>query len=200
MRASDRYSHGADWNRTLAIGAPVTGGGDLIVTNSTPGLTLAAIVKSGANTATGRAKVAADTPGSLLVFADGSNWAGTLAADGNVAFTNLTAAAAPASVSLGAMELSGSLPLRVWGGEAPTNDFLAVSGNVAVIGGGRVAPRCMDGYKPRFGDVFRFARVPASTLAVPLAKGWKLVEEESSDGFKLLSARWDPDGMVITVR
>ena len=201
MRAASNYIHGAEWKRESAIAPPVTGGGDLIVTNALPGLTLNAIVKRADNTATGRAYVCADTPGSRLTFADGSNWAGTLVADENIAFTNLVDNSAPASVALGALELAGSLPIRVWGdAESLTNDFLSVENGVVSVGKGRVAPLCMNGFRPQFGDSFAFARVPADAEPVAVSRGWKIVETMNEDGYKTLSARWEPNGLVILVK
>ena len=103
-----------------------------------------AIVACGSNTATGEVWACASADGCQLLFADGANWAGTVVGDENVAFTNRTSGAAPASVEFGAIRFAGKMPVRVWrAGANPASDYLRING--ALSGTGGFAPVTMDG-------------------------------------------------------
>ena len=131
-----------DWERRAKFAnIPLTGTGDLVVSNGAPTKVFTVTVMNGANTCTGVAKVvppivsegeaAAET---ALVFADGANWAGTVVANGYVSLTNLSEAAA---VTFGKVKLTAALPLRVWRGEdgAVVNDTIALKEGFVVAEG-----------------------------------------------------------------
>jgi len=208
IRSSESWVYGTEWNREILLDpdVPITGGGSLIVTNASPGYGMRAIVACTNNTATGEAKACAGADETKLVFADGANWAGTVAGSANIAFTNRTDGAAPAKVRFGALRFEGDMPVRVWKrGANTTNDFIALSLPFAP-GTGGFAPVLMEGGPVEPGDTFTIGTYPASAL--PLASGrafaarnWLLVPKATDDpAVALLTIRYSPLGMKVILR
>lgn len=224
IRSSEAYVRGAEWDRELAIGAPIAGEGSLVVSNATSladalarldrrygskapqyypsarGYGMRAIVKLGTNTATGEARAVKCEQNCQLVFADGSNWAGTLVADENIAFTNLTTGGA-ATATFGTLKLSGKFPIKVWKRDgAVTSDAFVVTTAVVNSPNGQLTPQPQGDYRPRAGDSFDIGSIPA-TAELPLVKrNWRLTTGDVVDGRRPLKLVYDPVGLVLTVR
>ncbi len=206
VRSEDYWPWGIDWNREILLDpdVPIIGGGSLFVTNASPGWSMRAIVACGANTATGEARAYPSADGCQLLFADGANWAGTVVGDENVAFTNRTSGAAPASVTFGAIRFAGNLPVRVWRtGANPASDYLRING--ALSGTGGFAPMTMDG-APEPGDTYTIGEIPlvggsAPNVSAYSVRGWKLSAVPSGNGeTALLRIRCAPDGTQLFFR
>ena len=159
-----------------AADVPITGAGNVFVTNATPDRPFAVTVQGGANTATG--SIAADA-NSTLLFADGANWAGTVVANGNVVLTN---GAEAASVSFGTLRLDADVPVRVWrsvdtetGRTTYSCDTLAVG---AYTGTGALAPVLMNGDDDEcfpFGATLDLGTIGADSAIPRLAKHWRAI-------------------------
>ena len=159
-----------------AADVPITGAGNVFVTNATPDRPFAVTVQGGANTATG--SIAADA-NSTLLFADGANWAGTVVANGNVVLTN---GAEAASVSFGTLQLDGDFPVRAWrsvdaetGRTTYSCDTLAVG---AYTGTGALAPVLMNGDDDEcfpFGATLDLGTIGADSAIPRLAKHWRAI-------------------------
>ena len=206
VRSEDYWPWGIDWNREILLDpdVPIIGGGSLFVTNASPGWSMRAIVACGANTATGEARAYPSADGCQLLFADGANWAGTVVGDENVAFTNRTSGAAPASVAFGAIRFAGNLPVRVWRtGANPASDYLRING--ALSGTGGFVPVTMDG-APEPGDTYTIGEIPlvggsAPDVSAYSVRGWKLSAVPSGNGeTALLRIRCAPDGTQLFFR
>ena len=189
------------WDRDVKMAnVPLTGGGDVVLTNTTPGYALSVTVVSGANTCTGRISGDASAADATTVrFADGANWAGTVVGDSGIAFTNLTDAAAPATVSFGRLELNGKMPIRVW--NDGTSDTINLGS--ALSGNGRIEPVFMEG-KPDYEVTFTLGRYPASA-GVPDASfanhACKFsIEPIGGTDEVLLKVTWRKPGTVFTFR
>lgn len=118
----------------MVAATPIAGAGNLFVTNTTPEWSYSVTFQGGNNTATG---TLAGDENSLICFADGANWAGTVVANGNVALTN---GAEAASVTFGALRLeSGTFPIRLWhdAENGYTVDHLNITGSGIDCAGGR---------------------------------------------------------------
>ena len=204
IRSVDYWPWGENWNREIILdpAVPITGGGSLLVTNASPGWSMRAIVACGSNTATGEAWACPSADGCQLLFADGANWAGTLVGGENIAFTNLTAGASPATVTVGAIRFDGNLSPRVWrtGG---TNDYLRITG--ALSGNGGFAPVTMDG-EPEAGDTYVIGEIPlaggeAPDVSTYSTRRWKLFSVPSGNGeTALLMSRYAPLSMTVSFR
>ena len=198
------YGGGYRWNRNVKLAdIPVTGGGDFWVSNETPGYSMTLTLVNGANTCTGRAGIDANAQGAAsLLFADGANWAGTVVGGPGVGCTNLVDAAAPAEVSFAALELVGSMPVRVWTqGGAVASDTINVG--AALTGSGRFAPKFVDG-KPKSEVTFTVGRYPAAA-GVPDAKFAKKgctfsVEPIAGTDDVWLKMTYTPTGSLLIVR
>lgn len=119
------------------IESPFTGFGDLVVTNTWSGKTMQPTFIRNDNTCTGTllAENGVGTARTLVHFADGANWAGTVVFNGNVDLVpvddnHLNAATTPCAVSFGSVRLAGDLSLRFWkdGQGQITNDSLSLTG------------------------------------------------------------------------
>ena len=169
IRSSEKWKEGTPWDPVAMLdpAVPITGGGSLVLSNATPGHAFTAIVACPKNTATGEAKVLPSADLSTLLFADGANWAGTLVARECVGFTNLTAAASPATVTVRNVRFEGNLPIRVWKSSG-VSDRLVITGEISTAGGG-FAPVAMDG---RFvvGDTVVVGTCPAASLPADYEK------------------------------
>ncbi len=197
-----------DCDRVTKFGPPITGGGNVSVTNALKGTqakySMTAIITNSENTATGLAT--AEPPSeagakSYLLFGDGANWAGTVVANGRVGLTNLTAeAAAPVSVTFGTLLFETNFPVRLWKSEGETtNDVINITGGVS--GSFGLVPEFMDGYEPEVGDTFNLGAYPAEAALPKLAAGhkWRLAVEER-DGATALVLRYLPRGFTFTVK
>ena len=193
---------GTEWDRHMTLAnRPITGGGDFVMTNGTPGHAFTATVVSGANTATGQIRVAGTGDPTTLFFNDGANWAGTVVADGRVALTN-EAAATAARVSFGALELTGEFPIRVWrqGNGTVVADRVDLASTLA--GTGKIRPKVMSGsLNP--GDSFVLGSYPAGA-AVPdagrLARKWYFRLEQTGGEQALLYLVYKPVGATVSFR
>ena len=195
---------GTEWDRDLVVAdVPITGAGNLVVTNGTPGYGLSLTFVNGANTDTGSISVAPSADPTHLYFADGANWAGTVVSDGRVSLTNLADAAAAATVSFGSIEFADDFPLRVWKREGVyVADQVNLSRPVSGTGGFLPVP---DGFRFEAGDTFTIgtwaaAAVPADD-SVGMAKKWRLVTSPSgTEGYVTVSARYTPPGTLFIMR
>ena len=195
---------GTEWDRDLVVAdVPITGAGDLVVTNGTLGYGLSLTFVNGANTDTGHISVAPSADPTHLYFADGANWAGTVVSDGRVSLTNLADAAAAATVSFGSIEFAGDFPIRVWKRAGIyVADQVNLSRPVSGTGGFLPVP---DGFRFEAGDTFTIgtwaaAAVPADG-SVGMAKKWRLVSSPSgTEGFVTVSARYTPPGTLFLMR
>ena len=193
---------GTEWNRHMTLAnRPITGGGDFVMTNGTPGHAFTATVVSGANTATGQIRVAGTGDPTTLFFNDGANWAGTVVADGRIALTN-EAAATAARVSFGTLELTGDFSIRVWrqGNGTVVADRVDLAS--ALAGTGKIRPKVMSGtLNP--GDSFVFGSYPVGA-AVPdagrLARKWKFQLEQTGGEQALLYLVYKPVGAALSFR
>ena len=154
------------WDRDLVVAAPITGAGDVVVSNAVAGNSMAITVTSAANTCSGAISCNGDNDCRLL-FADGANWAGTVVA-GSVALTNTTEDAASA-VSFNAVNLAGDFPIRVWkdGGTIVANDTLNVGSYVN--NGGKLVPT---GAEFALGDQIVVGKIAKNAVLPSAAPGW----------------------------
>lgn len=163
-----------DWERRAKFAnIPLTGAGDLVVSNGAPTKVFTVTVMNGANTCTGVAKVvppivsegetAAET---ALVFVDGANWAGTVVANGYVSLTNHADAAA---VTFGKVKLTAALPLRVWREKDGSNKsdtltlkdgFIVEEGDAGIV---ELVPQ--DGFALGAGEAVTLGTFPAGAFA-----------------------------------
>ena len=157
-----------DWDRhTKMANVPFSGVGDVVVSNGVPAYPFSVTMVNGASTATGTIGVAdiagADT---ALYFADGANWAGTVKADANVALTNLTSAAAPASVSFGGVQLGTGFAVRLWAnGDSDRIDI----GSNGWTGTGALDFDLVGGFEPVGTETWCIGTQPAGT-ALPRSR------------------------------
>ena len=134
LRRREDASWGSSDRDFMVAATPIAGAGNLFVTNTTPASSYSVTFQGGMNTATG---TLAGDENSLICFADGANWAGTVVANGNVALTN---GAEAASVTFGALRLeSGTFPIRLWldAENGYTVDHLNITGSGIDCAGGR---------------------------------------------------------------
>ena len=193
---------GTEWPRFIRIAnVPITGAGDLVLTNGVAGRPLSVMMVSGANTATGRLAVAPSDDPTTFYFNNGANWAGTVAGGSGVVLTNATDAAAPATVAFGALELVGRMTVRVWP-QAGVNDTINLGG--AISGTGMLVPVNAEGGRLPAGTSFVLGTYPAD-LPLPdvalLKKGWKVSSEPSAEQGKVdLRLTYEPSGLAVIVR
>ena len=178
-----RYDNwlGGDNTGVWMADAPVNGAGNLAFTNAYAGTAFAVRVRNGSNACTG--EIAADpASGSSLVFGDGSNWAGTVVANGAVSLANsrtvetetadpetgetTTASSvvdAPARVSFGTLRLDGNFPIRLWeDGTADAIDF----GAGGATGPGALVASPVGGFDPARGGRWVVGSIPDG-VAIP---------------------------------
>lgn len=185
-----------DWERRAKFAdIPLTGEGDLIVSNGAPTKVFTVTVVNGMNTCSGVAKVlppvvaegetAAET---ALVFADGANWAGTAVANGYLSLTNLTDEASSAAVTFGKVKLTAALPLRVWREEDGSikNDTITLTEGFVVEDGdaGIVELVPQDGFEMTSADEITLGTFPTGAfngIAVKCGKHTLVVKEYPTD-------------------
>ena len=201
------------WNRLAYLNIPVVGEGGLFVTNALTGAVAqydtTLVVGGVGNTATGTASacsVSATGARAYLKFQDGANWAGTVVANGGASLVNTNAsteAGLPATATFGAMRFEGDFPIRLWKGEATTNDFLEITGDSTRTGAkaGLVGVG-MAGYVPEEGVYFTVARCPRMAQPPPAARGWKVkLVDDPDDGTKcLVRLAFMPPGTCVILR
>lgn len=156
---------------------PISGAGNVVLTNAYDGKAFAAMLRNGSNTATGA--ISAIGERCTLVVSDGANWAGTVVANGNVALTN---GAEAASVSFGTLRLDADFPVRAWrsvdaetGRTTYSCDTLAVG---AYTGTGALAPVLMNGDDDEcfpFGATLSLGTIGADSAIPRLAKHWRAI-------------------------
>ena len=152
LRRREDLSWGSSDRDFMVATTPITGAGNLFVTNTTPASSYSVTFQGGSNTASG---TLSGDENSLISFADGANWAGTVVANGNVVLTNGSAAA---RVTFGALRLeSGTFPIRLWH-DAEKDEYAA--DNINITGSGI---DCAGG---------RFKLVPQGDYSLP--KGTKV--------------------------
>jgi hypothetical protein len=197
---SDNVLGGTQWNRDVKLAnVPMTGAGDLVMTNGTPGYTFRATVVAANNTATGVAKAVCGTGGdaTTLLFNDGANWAGTVVAD-NVALTNVTDGAAAATVNFGSLRMDGEFPVRIW---ATTNDMVNIATSLQ-DGGGNFRPVLMPGrteLEP--GESFTFGTFAAGATFPRRIGHWILSSTPTANpDFVTVSLRYMPPATRILLR
>ena len=188
-----------EWHRKTALEIPVSGAGDVHVVNTLSGpdfrneqgwvtdvtypdvsaWSMNLVVRNGENTCTGR--ISADPSVNAFVhFADGANWAGTVVANGHVRMgdpileVDQGHAAAPATATFHALELTGDFPLRVWkNGDEIVNDRINVA--TAANGNGRFVLESVEGTVEN-GDKVVLGRYPANA-ELPRVKGCAVAAE-----------------------
>ena len=174
-----RYSNweGNDNTGVWFADRPITGAGDLVLTNAYAGRPFAAMLRHGANTCTGT--IAALGDNCALLLTNGCNWAGTLVANGNISLRSTTTVEhevegegetttetvevdVPASVSFGGVRLDGdaALALRVWSDGSA--DHIAV-GTGGFTGAGTILLAPVDGAVP--GRSWKIGTIAASAAA-----------------------------------
>ena len=190
-----------EWDRDVKLAnIPLTGAGDVVISNGVPGHAMAVTVVHGANTCSGRISTdRSSSDSTALRFADGANWAGTVVAGDDVSLTNLTDATAPAEVSFGALVLNGKMPLRVWKDGAC--DTLNIGS--ALSGTGSFAPVFMDG-RPDNDVTYVLGRYPKSA-GVPDARfvkrNWTFSAEPIPGSDEVtLKLTFHRTGLILTVR
>ena len=195
---------GSEWDRYMTLAdKPIKGGGDFVMTNGVPGRGFAATIVCGRNTATGSASVAPSAGPTALFFNDGANWAGTVVA-GNIALTNLTAAANPATVTFATLNLAGEFPVRIMdNGGIHTNDVVNIS--TALTGAGTIKPIVQPGLRLSGGETFVMGTCPAtgvdtSSLQAHVTRNWELLSEDAGSGKVRLLLKYMPCGLIISIR
>ncbi len=195
---------GTEWDRYITLAnRAITGTGDFVMTNGVPGRSFAATVVSGGNNATGSISVAPSVDPTTLYFNDGANWAGTVIS-GNIALTNLAAAASPATVTFKTLDLQGDFPIRIWkNGDALANDKVNIT--ATLIGNGIIVPVLQNGVRLKGGETFELGTCPAGGVDVsePTAhvkRNWVLVTEDAGDGKVRMLLRYEPRGFVLLIR
>ncbi|MBR1609578.1 MAG: hypothetical protein IJ678_08200 [Kiritimatiellae bacterium] len=161
------------WDRhTRVANKPISGTGNVVVSNGVPAYPFSVTFVNGSNTATG--SISADE-NSTVYFADGANWAGTVVANGNVkpiknfaSVTNLadgTIAAAPASVSFGGVQVGeGGFRFRVW--QNGETDVVNV-GAGGWSGTGKVVLEPQDFANFTGGEIYDLGALPSANAALP---------------------------------
>lgn len=201
----EKTSQGSDWDRVVKFAdVPVTGAGSLVVTNTAAGKLMDVTIVNGANTATGLALAAAEE-GTMLRFANGANWAGTVVANGHVALTNLTDGAA--TVTFGNLRLeSGEFPLRLFRdkGGALTSDAVNLTGAI-VKGEGDTGFIRLTGAEFTRDDRLSLGTAPAGAWAnavIKTASGLPLkIVESNPDEHGLVTVTGKiPTGFCITIQ
>ena len=185
-----------DWERRAKFAdIPLTGEGDLIVSNGAPTKVFTVTVVNGANTCSGEAEAlppvvaegetAAETS---LTFADGANWAGTVVANSYLSLTNLTDAASAATVTFGKVKLTSALPLRVWREEDGSikndtitlkDDFVVEDGDAGIV---ELVPQ--DGFEITSADEITLGTFPTGAfngITVKCGKHTLVVKEYPTD-------------------
>ena len=193
---------------TIMLESPITGGGDIIVTNTWSGKIMMPVVTTNANTCTGRIEAfecAEKNAKAMVYFQDGANWAGTVVANGRMEiadkFTGPDAAHnSPVTVTFAALDLQADFPIKVWKneGEAITNDTLNVDGYVN--SGGKLVPEmATDGVEFVMGDKIRLGKIKRGAELPSFARGWILsvAPIEGDEEFDILSASFGRGFMVI---
>ena len=196
---------GTEWDREFLVAdVPVTGAGNLVVTNGVPGYGLSLTFVNGENTATGKFSVAPSSDPTSAIFDNGANWAGTVVADGRVSVTNTVDPSAPGVVKFGAVEFNGEFPLRVWkeGGHFVSD---RVNGVASVSGEGGFKPVPQNGFRFTQGDTFLIGEWEASAIqenpSLGMANKWQIAAEPSdNEGKVLVYARYSPPGTVLVIR
>ena len=192
---------GSEWDRFVTLAnRPIVGDGDFVMTNGVPGRGFSAMVTAGNNSATGSISVAPSADRTVLYFANGANWAGTVVGNEHVALTNALDAAAPATVAFGALELTGKMPIRVW----PTGASDRINLGGAISGTGCLAPVNAGNARVAAGTVFTLGTYPAS-LPLPdnslLKKGWEFSSVAAGEqGKVLLQLTYVPSGLSVIIR
>ncbi|MCQ2390574.1 MAG: hypothetical protein MJ240_04040 [Kiritimatiellae bacterium] len=198
-----------DWQmevpRVAWLEIPVTGEGNLSVTNALPAekseYAMTLLVTNGVNVATGMASAITGENGgaSYLVFADGAKWAGSVVANGNASLTNLVNATAPAKATFGGISFSGTFPIRLW--VDGQSDFIELTGDCTAVSGGLAGVGMAD-YVPQPGDAFVVARCPATASLPKAARGWKVrAVADPEDAEKVLvTLVCAPSGTQIMLR
>ncbi|MBQ1344966.1 MAG: hypothetical protein IIY62_01255 [Kiritimatiellae bacterium] len=180
---------------------PISGAGNVVLTNAYDGKAFAAMLRNGSNTATGA--ISAIGERCTLVVSNGANWAGTVVANGNVALTN---GAEAASVSFGTLQLDGDFPVRAWrrvdaetGRKTYVCDALAVG---AYTGTGALTPVLMNGDDDEcfpFGATLSLGTIGADSAIPRLAKHWRAVVQDGEGGVRGIALRFGL-GFSVMVR
>ena len=195
---------GTEWDRYMTIAdKPIKGEGDFVMTNGVPGRGFAATIVCSRNTATGSISVAPSADPTALFFNNGANWAGTVIA-GNIALTNLIAAANPATVSFKTLNLVGDFPIRIWkNGDVFTNDVVNLT--ASLTGGGAIEPVLENGLKLMGGETFVLGTCPVSGIDTSdpkthVKRNWRLLSEDVDGGNVRMLLKYQPTGSSFTIR
>ena len=204
LQSSNDFDGNTTLDRVTKIAdIPIRGQGNFVMTNGTPGTAFYATVVHGANTSTGSISVAPSADPTTLFFNDGANWAGTVMA-GNIALTNLTAAANPATVSFNTLRLQGNFPVRIWrNGGVFTNDVVNLT--TSLTGDGAIVPVLENGLKLAGGETFVLGTCPAAGIDVSnpkthVKRNWLLLSESADGGKVRMLLKYQPTGTMFTVR
>ena len=210
------YTNDTRERLTIMLESPITGGGDVIVTNTWSGKTMMPVVMSSANTCTGRIEAfecVNDETKAMVYFEDGANWAGTVVANGRMGIAEKFTDSSnyklhgpearhnnPVTVTFAALDLQADFPIKVWKneGEAITNDTLNV--DRYVNSGGKLVPEmATDGAEFVMGDKIRLGKIKRGAELPSFARGWilSIAPIDGDEEFDILSASFGRGFMVI---
>ena len=224
------YADWWEWHRKTALEVPVSGAGDVVVTNTLSGAdprngawyftpprtdfpdlsvwSMNLVLRGGANTCVGTL-TAATNVNAFLHLADGANWAGCLKANAHVKFGDpireeAGQAVQPAVVRVNDLALDGPLALRLWkDGAEQRNDFLEITGSSSATSrSAGLAGEGMYGYEPQPGEWFTVARCDKSAPAPRAARGWrvKTVADPEDDAKVLVCLSRGVSGTLIVLQ
>lgn len=195
----------ADWGRSVstAENVPLTGAGSIRVNNLASNDTMTVTVCCPTNTATGTAEAVAGT-GSTLRFADGSNWAGTVLANGCAELFNADGSGTriPSKATFASIRFAGSFPICVWkeNGET-TGDQIDIGS--AVTGNGAFTVVARDEAEFLFGDGYDFGTYPAdASLPSVSPHQWRFESRPDGEGSGRVVLRlvYRQRGLRVTIR
>lgn len=210
------YTNDTRERLTIMLESPITGGGDVIVTNTWSGKTMMPVVTTNANTCTGRIEAfecVNDETKAMVYFEDGANWAGTVVANGRMGIAEKFTDSSnyklhgpearhnnPVTVTFAALDLQADFPIKVWKneGEAITNDMLNV--DRYVNSGGKLVPEmATDGAEFVMGDKIRLGKIKRGAELPSFARGWilSIAPIDGDEEFDILSASFGRGFMVI---
>ena len=193
-------SGSVNWNRHVKMtDKPFSGTGNVVISNGVPEYPFSVTFRNGTSTATGTIGVAkVEGVDTALYFDNGAKWAGTVVANGSMGLTNLTDAAAPASVTFGGVDLQNNLTLRVWkNGSTFTSDQINIADNgTGWTGNAKLAFNLRDengnAYVPSAGDTWILGTAPANAALPQISPATYIAIPEPING--------DPSHVLVSIK
>ncbi|MBR1870393.1 MAG: hypothetical protein IJ802_01015, partial [Kiritimatiellae bacterium] len=194
------FNGGGRANMLLELETPFTGGGDIRVENNREDTLLQPVVIRGDNANTGTISVADAAENgnrkSLLHFANGANWAGTVvwrnmdliysadSTSGNDSGPKVITDT-PASVVFGTLELVDDFPVKVWRDESGNLVCDQVTAD-SFTGSGRIVPEAQweveDGDEPfEVGTKLYIGKIKKGSALPKVARRWAATREPIVD-------------------